>query len=59
MEKFDGFEYTGKTKEDCEVLLAQVSDMELYLDDLGRVWDENGIYIADAVESPEKGIFQI
>lgn len=57
MRKFDIYNMTGKTEADCKAIREMIDrDIEMTVDNLGRVYNEGGIYIADAVDAPENGI---
>lgn len=54
MTKFNGYKMTGKTSEDCKAIMKHVeAQIELTIDEIGRVYNEGGQYIADAVETDE------
>ena len=51
MTKYDEWTMTGKTNEDwAAIQKCLVNDIELFVDDYGRVLDSNGNYIADCKE---------
>ena len=53
--KLNIYNYTGVTEADNKAILEAVdAGIELTIDELGRVWNEGGQYIADAEET-EKG----
>jgi hypothetical protein len=53
--KLNIYNHTGATEADNKAILKAVeAGIELTIDELGRVYDESGTYIADAVET-EKG----
>jgi len=55
--KFDEFNYRGITTPDNMILRKYLKkNLELTMDDNGRVYTESGKYIADAVEALENGI---
>ena len=55
MKKLNIFNYKGVTESDNRAILEAVDkEIELTVDELGRVYNEGGIYIADAEET-EKG----
>jgi hypothetical protein len=49
--KFNVYNYTGVTESDNKAILEAIeNEIELEIDELGRVYNEGGIYIADAEE---------
>ncbi len=53
--KFTSYNYLGVTENDNKAILEAIeNEIELEIDELGRVYNEGGIYIADAEET-EKG----
>lgn len=55
--KFDEFNYRGLTTPDNMILRKYLKkNLELTIDDAGRVYTESGKYIADAVQDEENGI---
>lgn len=53
--KFNVYNHTGATEADNKAILDAVgAGIELTIDESGRVYNEGGIYIADAEET-EKG----
>ena len=50
--KLNIYNYTGVTEADNKAILEAVdAGIELTIDELGRVYNEGGIYIADAEET--------
>ena len=50
--KLDIYNYRGTTEEDNKAIMEAVNNrIELSIDEFGRVYNECGIYIADAVET--------
>ena len=55
--KFDEFNYRGLTTPDNMILRKYLKkNLELSIDNNGRVYTEGGKYIADAIEALENGI---
>ena len=55
LKKLNIYNHTGATEADNKAILEAVgAGIELTIDEFGRVYDESGQYIADAVET-EKG----
>ncbi len=55
LKKLNIYNHTGATEQDNKAILEAVeAGIELTIDELGRVWNEGGQYIADAEET-EKG----
>ena len=55
LKKLNIYNHTGVTKADNKAIMEAVeNEIELTIDELGRVWNEGGEYIADAEET-EKG----
>jgi hypothetical protein len=53
--KLNIYNHIGVTEADNKAILEAIeNEIELEIDELGRVWNEGGIYIADAEET-EKG----
>jgi len=53
--KFTSYNYLGVTENDNKAILEAIdNEIELEIDEVGRVWNEGGQYIADAEET-EKG----
>jgi hypothetical protein len=53
--KLNIYNYLGVTENDNKAILEAIeNEIELEIDELGRVYNEGGIYIADAEET-EKG----
>jgi hypothetical protein len=53
--KLNIYNYLGVTQNDNKAILEAIeNEIELEIDELGRVYNEGGIYIADAEET-EKG----
>jgi len=51
MKKYDEFNMTGKTYEDCELIAnALENDKQLFVNDSNMVVDVDGNYIADCKE---------
>jgi len=49
--KLNIYNYTGVTEADNKAILEAIeNEIELEIDELGRVYNEGGIYIADAEE---------
>ena len=52
--KLNIYNHTGATEADNKAILEAVdAGIELTIDELGRVYNEGGIYIADAEETEE------
>ena len=50
--KLDIYNYRGTTEQDNKIIMEAVNnEIELSIDEFGRVYNEGGIYIADAVET--------
>ena len=57
MGKFDEFNYRGLTTTDNMILRKYLKkNLELTIDNNGRVYTDSGKYIADAVQDDENGI---
>lgn len=57
LKKLDIYNYTGATEKDNETLKFYMNnDIDLYVDEYGRVFTEADIYIADVIYTPENGI---
>jgi hypothetical protein len=55
LKKLNIYNHTGVTEADNKAILEAIeNEIELEIDELGRVYNEGGIYIADAEET-EKG----
>jgi hypothetical protein len=55
LKKLNIYNHTGVTENDNKAILEAIeNEIELEIDELGRVYNEGGIYIADAEET-EKG----
>ena len=53
--KLNIYNYLGVTENDNKAILEAIdNEIELEIDEVGRVWNEGGQYIADAEET-EKG----
>lgn len=51
MKKFDGTCMRGLTEQDNKIILEHAEQrIEMTIDEIGRVFNEGGIYIADAEE---------
>ncbi len=51
MKKFDGTCMRGLTEQDNKIILEHAEQqIEMTIDEIGRVFSEGGIYIADAEE---------
>lgn len=49
MKNFNGFSMLGITAADNKAIIEAISnEIDLTIDELDRVWNEAGIYIADA-----------
>lgn len=49
--KFTSYNYLGITENDNKAILEAIEkEIELEIDEVGRVWNEGGQYIADAEE---------
>jgi predicted RNA-binding protein YlqC (UPF0109 family) len=59
MKQFNGYIMRGVTEKDNQVILKHnKKQIELFVDDFGRVFNEGGRYIADAKETEEgNGIY--
>lgn len=58
MKKLDVYSYRGYTDEDNKAILKHVDEeIDMFIDEYDRVWNEGGQYIADAYEvDPDDGI---
>ena len=58
VKKFDIYSMTGRTEEDCRAIREMIdADIEMTIDEYGRVFNEGGQYIADGIEGePGTGI---
>jgi hypothetical protein len=55
LKKLNIYNHIGATEQDNKAILESVeAGIELTIDELGRVYDDGGVYIADAEET-EKG----
>ena len=54
MKKLNIYKYKGVTEADNEAILKAIEkEIELTIDEVGRVFNEGGQYIADAEETEE------
>ena len=54
MKKLNIYKYKGVTEADNEAILKAIKkEIELTIDEVGRVFNEGGQYIADAEETEE------
>lgn len=52
--KLNIYNYLGVTENDNKAILEAIeNEIELEIDEVGRVWNEGGQYIADAEETEE------
>lgn len=54
MKNFNGYKMVGLTEDDNKIILEHnAKQIEMTVDELGRVYNEGGQYIADAKEAEE------